>query len=188
MRAIWSILSPFKSWFTRLSPGLALPLRAPHRWDRRMFRSLGTPWNQLVPSASRSLVARCRSRLTTISTTRQWLQGWRWRIMIRRPHRPCIQNAGHHGVPCACLAHACWVPAPEPAAPPLRAHVAASELERFDIADGPATEDPYGTPIGSGRSESSTPRRWLMNTAGAFDDSARRQHSCSRQCFCLSRR
>ena len=62
-----------------------------------------------------------------------------------------------------------WVPAPELAAPPLRAQDAATEPERFDIADGPATEDPYGTPIGSGRSESSTPRRWLLSTAGAFD-------------------
>ena len=42
--------------------------------------------------------------------------------------------------------------------------------ERYDIADGPATEDPYGTPVGSGRSESSTPRRWLSTAAGAFDD------------------
>ena len=63
-----------------------------------------------------------------------------------------------------------WVPAPELAAPPVRAKVAATEPERFDITDGPVTKDPYGTPIGSGRSESSTLRRWLSKTAGAFDD------------------
>ena len=52
----------------------------------------------------------------------------------------------------------------------MRAQVAATEPERFDIADGPVTEDSYGTSVGSGRSEPSTPRRWLSNTAGAFDD------------------
>ena len=71
-----------------------------------------------------------------------------------------------------------WAPAPEPAPPPLRAHVTASEPERYDIADGPATEDPYGTPIGSGRSESSTPRRWLSTAAGAFDDLLSTQAAC----------